>query len=316
MELRDLMFFEVIVEEGHWGRAADRLGRTKPALTKCIRRLEQEIGAPLFHRVGRRTSLTQPGAALVTHAKHMRSALQDALKNVSDLATGRAGHVRIGMGTTIVDFLLPRLCSWFLNESPGVTMEVRIGHGDVLRSDLTEGRLDGIVTSSLLTDAENFTKQDWFTDEVVVVARKKHPLCGRRIKIEDMTEYEWVLPSQAVASRQWIDWAFKSRGLPAPRVRAEISSARLFSNFVEHSNLLSFTPRRCLGPGQIAARLTELPLEATTMRRTVTFLCRRNAYIPPAVKRLAEALQSSGAPPEPALPTPARRQKRPGSSSP
>jgi DNA-binding transcriptional LysR family regulator len=44
MEIRDLIYLEAIAEEGHFGRAADRLGRTKPALTKCIRRLEQEIG--------------------------------------------------------------------------------------------------------------------------------------------------------------------------------------------------------------------------------------------------------------------------------
>ncbi len=299
MESRDLMFFEVIAEEGHWGRAAERLGRTKPALTKCIRRLEREIGAPLFHRVGRRASLTQAGAALVTHAKHMHTALDDAIKNVSDLAMGKAGHVRLGVGTTIVDYLLPQLCSWFLKEAPQVTMELRVGLGDVLRAALAEGKLDGIITSSLPSDAGNFTQQDWFIDDVVVVARKRHPLAGKRISIEDLTKYDWVLPSQAVASRQWIDWAFRSRNLTAPRVRAEVSSARLVASFVEQSDLLSFASRRTLRRGGMAARLIELPLQETTMQRTLSFLCRRNAYIPPSLKRLAEALHSSGTPPTP-----------------
>jgi DNA-binding transcriptional LysR family regulator len=299
MEIRDLIFLEAIAEEGHWGRAAERLGRTKPALTKCIRRLEQEIGGPLFQRVGRRSILTETGITLVDHAKHLHSALDDALKNVADLTTGRAGHVRLGVGTSIVEYLLPQLCSWFLKDAPQVTMELRTGHGDVLRAGLAEGKLDGIVTSSLPTDVANFTKEDWFIDEVVVVARRHHPLAGKRLRIGDLTQYDWVLPSQTAASRQWIDWAFKSRNLPAPRVRAEVSSARLVSSFIEQSDLLSFASRRTLLPGGMAAQLTELPLKEATMQRTLSFLCRRNAYIPPTLKRLATALHSSGTPPTP-----------------
>lgn len=286
------MFFEVLVEEGHRGRAAERLGRTTPAVTKCVRRLEQEIGAPLFHRVGRRSTLTQTGATLLRHAKHLHSAMDDALKDVSASASGLAGHVRVGMGTTIVDYLLPQLRNWFLSESPDASVEIRIGHGDILRSDLAEGRLDGIVTSFQPSDSEHFTIQTWFTDEVVVAACKEHPLAGKRIHIADLLKYGWVLPRRTVSSRQWIDSAFKSRGLPPPNVRAEVSSARLVSTFVEKSDLLSFIPRRSLEPGRLADSLKELRLEATTMRRTLGLLYRPSAYILPTLKRLADVLRS------------------------
>lgn len=53
MDLRDLAYFEVIADLGHMGRAADKLGRTQPALTKCIQRLEELVGADLFEWTGR-----------------------------------------------------------------------------------------------------------------------------------------------------------------------------------------------------------------------------------------------------------------------
>ena len=78
MDVRDLSFFEVIATTGHLGLASDRLHRTKPALTKCVRRLEAEIGGPLFSRKGRGTMLTPVGEALLVHARGMRTAMADA----------------------------------------------------------------------------------------------------------------------------------------------------------------------------------------------------------------------------------------------
>jgi DNA-binding transcriptional LysR family regulator len=293
MDIRDLIYFEAIAEEGHLGNAADRLGRTKPALTKCVRRLEHEIGAPLFIRVGRRSVLTAPGKTLVAHAKHLRSALDDALKDVSDLASGQTGHVRIGMGTTVVDYLGPQISRWFLTDAPETTLEIRVGLSDILRAHLIEGRVDAIITTSMPGDERTFAKQDWFTDEVVVATRKGHPLQGRKVDIEDLVAFKWVLPGKAVPSRQWIEWAFRSRNLPPPQARAEINAIQLMPSLIGDSDLLGFMPHRFLAPGRLAAHLIELPVAATTMHRTLTFLSRKGGYIPPALRRLIERLRQS-----------------------
>ena len=69
MDLRDLTYFEVIAELGHLGQAADRLGRTKPALTKCVHRLEAALGAKLFQREGRSIVITPAGSLLLAQAR-------------------------------------------------------------------------------------------------------------------------------------------------------------------------------------------------------------------------------------------------------
>ena len=110
MDLRDLAYFEVIADLGHMGRAAERLGRTQPALTKCIQRLEEAVGADLFERTGRGIALTRVGEVLLSRARRMRSAMEEALREVSDFAAGSAGHVRIGCGATMGEYLLPQVC--------------------------------------------------------------------------------------------------------------------------------------------------------------------------------------------------------------
>ena len=111
MDLRDLAYFEVIAETGHLGRAADRLGRTQPALTKCLQRLEAAIGAELFARAGRGIALTKVGEVLLGYARQMRSTMDTSLRDVKAFASGEAGHVRIGTGPTMAEYLLPQVCS-------------------------------------------------------------------------------------------------------------------------------------------------------------------------------------------------------------
>jgi DNA-binding transcriptional LysR family regulator len=142
MDLRDLAYFEVIADLGHMGRAADKLGRTQPALTKCIQRLEEAVGADLFERTGRGITLTRVGEVLLLRARRMRAAMEECLREVSDFAVGSAGHVRIGCGATMGEYLLPQVCRALIDDSPGVTIEVHIAMSGVLRTALRDGTLD------------------------------------------------------------------------------------------------------------------------------------------------------------------------------
>jgi DNA-binding transcriptional LysR family regulator len=80
MDLRDLHCFETIAEMDHLGRAAKRVCRSAPALTKCIRRLERMFGAELFERAGRGIRLTPAGQVLLERARLLRIAMDDTAR--------------------------------------------------------------------------------------------------------------------------------------------------------------------------------------------------------------------------------------------
>src|ERR1700748_3616597 len=127
MELRDLAYFQAIAEAGHMGRAADQLGRTQPALTKCIRRLESDLTAELFERSGRGLRLTSVGETLLTRTRQLRNSVKMTVREINDVARGFSGHIRVGSGATTTEYLLPVLYSRILRETPKVTMELVIG---------------------------------------------------------------------------------------------------------------------------------------------------------------------------------------------
>ena len=88
MELRDLEYFAAIAEYGHLGRAAEALGLSQPALSKCLRRLEKAVDAKLVMRTPKGVALTSVGAALRTHAKRLSLSLTDVVHEAADLSQG------------------------------------------------------------------------------------------------------------------------------------------------------------------------------------------------------------------------------------
>jgi DNA-binding transcriptional LysR family regulator len=291
VELRDLAYFQAIAETGHLGRAGEQLGRTQPALTKCIRRLENELSAHLFERSGRGLKLTTIGDALLARTRQLRNSVDMAVREVRDVARGSVGHVRLGSGATTTEYLLPSLYSTMLKETPQVTMELIIGMNDVLRASLRKGYLDLVIGP--LTEADNeFASVPALEDRVVVVARAGHPLFNKKAKIADLLNYRWVLPGPHVAMRKWLDHAFAANGPGQPDVQIETSSISLLPRMIAHTDLLSFISVRNLGEGRVGSPLREIILPETTMSRWLGAVYRRDAYLSPACRRMIEIIKA------------------------
>ncbi|WP_086553597.1 LysR family transcriptional regulator [Acetobacter sp. DmW_043] len=92
LDSRDLRYFEVIAGLGHVRAAAEQLNLSQPAVSKCIARLEQNIGARLFEREGRGIRLTPVGEALLQQARRLNVINANALRDIAGLCLGRCRH--------------------------------------------------------------------------------------------------------------------------------------------------------------------------------------------------------------------------------
>jgi len=146
----------------------------------------------------------------------------------------------------------------------------------------------------LRPDEQEFKHEAFGIDEVVVVAAKDHPLCGRRLSIQDLVASKWVLPARTVAMRQWLDNVFEAHGLPLPAVQIETNSITTLPKLIADTALLSFTSTRNLHPLRLGSQLDRLMLDTTTMRRPLGFVSRRDGYLAPAAQRVIGLLKSNG----------------------
>ena len=107
MDLLHLEHFLAVVDEGTFTRAAERVNRTQPAISQSVRRLEEEVGAPLFARDVHDVTLTEVGRVLAESARRLLAMRDDALRQVAELRTLKAGRLTVAAHESAAVYLLP-----------------------------------------------------------------------------------------------------------------------------------------------------------------------------------------------------------------
>ena len=123
--MRQLEAFVAVAAELHFGRAAERLHMAAPTLSELIRRLERELGAPLFTRTTRQVALTSVGAELLTRSKVILDEVAAAKAAIRRVADGEEGTVRLGITPPAAPVLAPHLISLFTAKAPQVTVALQ-----------------------------------------------------------------------------------------------------------------------------------------------------------------------------------------------
>ena len=132
-------------------------------------------------------------------------------------------------------------------------------------------------------------------DEAVVIASASHPILKKRkVRLQDLLSYRWVLAPPSVGTRQWIENVFQSRGLPGPVVQIETNLILMMPSLIHQTELLTFTSRRHVGRNDAGSMLREVRLTETTMRRRFDVVYRRDGYLPPAAQNLIALLRAQG----------------------
>jgi DNA-binding transcriptional LysR family regulator len=124
LPMPELRAFVTLAEQRHFGRAAERLHITQPALTKQIQRLEDAVGGPLVVRGYREMRLTEAGAVLLPRAERLLKESAAVLDAARRAVRGQLGVLRIGFGLATIQ-LLPELLLRFRSTLPGVELRVR-----------------------------------------------------------------------------------------------------------------------------------------------------------------------------------------------
>jgi DNA-binding transcriptional LysR family regulator len=125
MDLLQLEHFLAVAEEGTFTRAAERVRRTQPAISQSIKKLEDELGMPLFTRDLHDVSLTEAGKALVDYARKMVRARDEALRTLGSLKHMSAGTLNIAFHESAAVYLLPAPLRHYLRRFPDIKVGPR-----------------------------------------------------------------------------------------------------------------------------------------------------------------------------------------------
>ena len=124
MELKNLRTFQAVVDQGSYQKAADRLGYTQSTITVQIQQLEEDLGVPLFERVGRRMALTEAGERVLPQARELLAAA-DRLLESQRAGRTLSGTLRVNLAETLLCYRMQPVIRAFRERAPQVRLVIR-----------------------------------------------------------------------------------------------------------------------------------------------------------------------------------------------
>jgi DNA-binding transcriptional LysR family regulator len=219
MNLRHLRAFAAIVDSGGVARAAARLHLSQPALSRQIRGLEDELGVPLFNRIGRGVQLTSEGEDLLRRSRRLLAEAESLGEHARSLKTGEAGLLRIGATPHVIENVLADFLIGYRNRHPGVEVQLVEDGGVNVQGRLESGQCDLALTTG--TEGTRFQIQPLYPIHLIAALSPEHRLRRRAIlEIAELADEPLLLTQRGFGSRAWFDIACQVASIK-PRVLLE-----------------------------------------------------------------------------------------------
>lgn len=273
MQLQQLAYFVAVAETRHFTHAAERMRVAQPSLSKQIKTLETDLGAPLFSRARGNVTLTAAGEALLPLARRMLADADTARREVAELAGLRRGRVRLGATPSLCAGLLADALARFHHDYPGVEIQVEEGGSRDLVRALARGQLDlSLIILPLQSDDPSLVTEEILREHLVVAA-PAHLTAGRRghVRIDELRRRPLVMFRRGYDLREATLNACRQAGFE-PRFAVEGGEMDAVLRFVEAGLGVAVVPSMVLDgrPGLVGAPL--LP----GLRRTVALAHRKD----------------------------------------
>ncbi|MDE2148745.1 MAG: LysR family transcriptional regulator [Gammaproteobacteria bacterium] len=178
LTLRQLEVFVEAARSLNLSRAAETLHLTQPAVSMQIRQLEDNVGLPLFERIGRGRRLTEAGERLLLHASRLLGEVRDAEQAMQALKGLAGGRVTVGLVST-AEYFAPKLLAEFSRRHPAVDVRFLVGNREALVRLLRDADIDIAVMGRPPPEVET-ASEPLAGNPHVLVASGRHPLVGRR----------------------------------------------------------------------------------------------------------------------------------------
>ena len=236
MEWNQLQKFMVVAKEEHFSRAAEMLNMTQPSLSQTIKRLEEELGYPLFLRNGKKIRLNESGRIFLQTVMQMNELMQNTRTQLEEL-NGRA-HTNVSILFTTASKLLPELLLYLKKRNPETQYHIHQWQAE------KEGFEDDIqILSSDLEHTEHLPEVEdvLLREEILLALPQNHPLLDKeKIILSDLVQEEfislneyWQLGKEIKAAMERVSFVPKATMIvDNPNMMRELLKARLGIAFV------------------------------------------------------------------------------------
>jgi DNA-binding transcriptional LysR family regulator len=286
MEMHQVRYFLAAAKALSFTRAAEGCHVSQPALTMAIKKLESQLGSPLFHREGRQITLTEFGRRMQPHLGQILEQAKAAETVAKDFRLLNQVPIRIGVMSTIGPMRLAALMAAFEHQSPGAETVVREGAPEALAAQLDADELDIAILNPLDGLGDNYRAEPLYTERYVVLLPPDHPLREREVlALRELSEQPYV-DRLACEMREMVMGVCADKGI---RLYARFRSERedWVQAMVMASIGFAFVPEFSV----THERTVHRPLVDPTVQRTISLVTVRGRKYSPAAAAFIRAIR-------------------------
>ena len=277
MDINQLEVLIAVAREKSFSRAADLLGRTQPAVSQAIRRLEQEIGEKLFDRSSKDGTLTAAGELLVDYAKQMmnlRRAANTALREMRNLQSGK---VTVSANEHTVFCLLP-VIEEFRRRHPLIKIEVQRGVASRIPEQITAREVELGVISFKPSDG-SLRSVSVMNDELVLVVAPGHKFSGKSsVSVKDLGAESFIAHNALSPYRQKVIETFNKYDTRL-NISVELPSLEAIKRLVETGIGVALVPKLSAKSEIASGQLVGLSVREMKLERKLNIVYRKNSEL-------------------------------------
>lgn len=291
MTLVQLRHLISLAETGSFTRSAELICITQPALSRSVQALERELGQPLFDRVGRRSELTPFGREVVQRAKQLVFEADDLGASGRLMVAGKAGAIRVGLGSGPGAMLMVPLLKTMATRYPGTRLDIARGDTALLVQNLRDRRLDALVIDARsLVPAPDLRVETLVEMRGAFLCRPDHPLTRWKGTLKFAALRQFPIASTPLSDEvaRGLVERYGPQAHPADCVTLRCEEIAALVEVARHSDAVVLTVRAA------APELVELDVRPALALRArfglVTLAGRAQAPALPLVRGLVEQL--------------------------
>jgi DNA-binding transcriptional LysR family regulator len=264
MDLHTLQVFRAVATEKSFSRAATKLGRTQPAVSLAVQRLEGEVGQSLIDRAGKELRLTDAGTLVLDYARRFDNLREELNLALDELRDNAAGRLSIGANESTTLYLLP-LIARYRRRYPRVKVQVRRSQASRIPGELVDGDLELGVISYAPPD-DRLASRVIITDHLAFVVSPQHRLARRKsVSIAELGMETFIAHNVVSPYREVLVREFERLKVPLNR-DLEMPTVEAIRKLVQRNEGVAFLPRMCveqeIGQGSLReVQVKELKLE-------------------------------------------------------
>lgn len=292
MDLAGLRVFLAVVRERSFSRAAARLYRTQPAVSIAIRKLEEAVGQPLFHRGSRAAKLTDAGELLVDYAERLLNLSGEVSRAMEDLGKLGRGRLSLGVNESSIHALLPVLAR-YRRRHPRVQVEVQRTFSRDIPREVLNYRLDlGVV--SYVPAEERLAAAEFLRDELALVVPPQHRLARRRkVDLAELSRENFIAHIVDSPHRWRVIQLFERHRVPL-QMPVNLPTIESIKRFVQMQQGVAIVPRMCAAWEIERGLLREVKVRQLRIPRRLYVVSRRGERLSYAARALVEMLAGDG----------------------